>query len=157
MVQRTTARHGFTLLEVLLVIVILGMLAGTGAILLMGTRESAQIDTTRSKIDTVMHALELYHNRLQEYPDEEQGLRALLEKPEDEAKAQKWRAPFVKSLDALKDAWGNEFKYLREDDPETGRTKVRVYSFGPNKEDDNGEGDDIKDRNWAAEAEAEAV
>ena len=150
--HRTTKGKGFTLIEVLLVILILGMLATVGVVMLRGTRESSKIDTTQLKIEKVMNQLAVYELTFG-FPTEEQGLTALVTKPEfeNEALAKRWRAPYLNKED-LKDAWDRDLIYRLVQDEETNLKKARVYSVGPNGEDESGEGDDIKNKVWAAEA-----
>lgn len=151
--RHTTQRRGFTLIEVLLVILIVGMLATAGVVLLSGTRDQAKIDTTQIQINKIRQVLERYETKLG-YPTEEQGLAALITKPEfdDEAKGKGWAGPYLSKAD-LKDAWGNELVYRVVQDETTNKAKPRIHSRGPNGEDDSGEGDDIKDNLWAGEAE----
>lgn len=155
--RRANDNAGFTLIEVLLVIVILAMLAGVGVMVLTGTREGAMKDTTSLTIKEVMTALEVYKTHVGVYPTEDEGLLALVNKPEfeDEAAGEKWRGPYLKKKAVPKDAWGSDLGYRVVEDETTSRKKPRVYSFGPNKEDESGDGDDIKDEEWKAEAAAE--
>lgn len=151
--RQSTPRRAFTLIEVLLVILILGMLATVGVVMLSGTQQGAKIDTTQIKIDKVIGQLEIYQQAVGDYPSEEQGLAALITKPEfeEEAIGKKWRGPYL-SKDDLKDAWGKDLVYRVVEDEATGRKKPRIHSLGPNKNDDSGEGDDIKDKRWTGEA-----
>ena len=146
-------RKAFTLIEILLVIVILGLLATVAVVTLSGTREGAMEDTTKLKIEEIMQVLEVYYAHVSAYPTEEEGLPALVTKPEfeDEAVGKKWRGPYLKKKGIPKDAWGNGLVYRVVEDEVTGRKKPRIYSFGPNKNDDSGDGDDIKNEAWAEE------
>lgn len=155
--NRSDKRTAFTLIEVLLVIVILVALASVAVVVLWPARDEANENTTRLKIQKVMSALEEYANRLSEYPSEDQGLKALIEKPEfeDDTLGEKWRPTKIMATD-LKDAWHQDLAYKLEDvDSESGTRKVpRVYSFGKNKTDDDGEEDDIRDAQWVESAKA---
>ena len=155
MERRANNRKAFTLIEILLVIVILGMLATVAVMTLSGTREGAMQDTTSLKIEEIMQALEVYKMNVSVYPTEEEGLPALVTKPEfqDEAMGKKWRGPYLKKKTVPKDAWGSDLSYRVVEDETTGRKRPRIYSFGPNKDDESGEGDDIKNEAWADEAE----
>jgi len=119
-------------------------------------REEANIGMTKTKIEKVMGNLEEYANEFQEYPTEEQGgLKALIQKPayDKPEKDALWRE-FCSGADDLKDTWGNDLRY-KLDEVQSGNTtkKVpRVWSVGPNGQDENGEGDDIKNHKWAQEA-----
>ena len=82
---RANGRRGFTLVEVLLVILILGMLGGVAIYALMGTRERAKKDTTAALIDEVEKALDTYNMHVGHYPTEaEDGLPARRTKPHAE-------------------------------------------------------------------------
>jgi general secretion pathway protein G len=148
------ARKGFTLIEVLLVIVIVVSLATIAAVALWPAREEAKQDLTRLKIEKVMAAVERYASKLG-YPTAEQGLKALLERPQFEKPEmdKDWHGPYCSS-DDLKDEWGNDLVYKLEDvDTGSGTTRKapRIHSVGPNTNDENGDGDDIKDKNWQGE------
>ena len=153
-------RNAFTLVEVLLVVVIIAALAALAAVAIFPARNQANIDLTRAKVEKVMAKLELYAGKL-DYPTDEQGLNALVVKPtfEKPEMEKNWFGPYL-SLSDLKDAWGNDLKYKLEDVTDssgtagTTRKVPRVYSFGPNKTDDSGDGDDIINQAWADEKAA---
>ncbi|HOD82656.1 MAG: Type II secretion system protein G precursor [Planctomycetes bacterium ADurb.Bin126] len=140
--SRTTGR-GFTLVEVLLVIVIIAMLAGVAIVAFPGILSGAKEDTTRQKLKAVANVLDTYNLHMGHYPTEEEGgLKALTVKPEvDEKAAEKWRGPYL-TEDPV-DAWGNEFVYMPTA-PETSGEKTgpayTLFSKGPdgqeNTEDD---------------------
>lgn len=158
MKRNSRRRSGFTLIEILLVVLIISALAAVAVVTLTGSQETANINLTKTKVGKVVQALELYKIQLNGYPTEEQGLKALVEKPafDDENLGKNWRAPFL-TLDDLKDAWGKDlvFKVIDEDTGSgTTRKKVHVYSVGPNGNDENGEGDDIKNSAWESESAA---
>lgn len=142
---RHAGRGGFTLMEVLLVILIIGLLAGVAIFAFQGTLFGAREDTTEAKIREIQAALDRYSFDMNAYPDpDEEGLAALTEAPADEELAKNWRGPYVKGQNALKDSWGNDFVYTLREDPDTGKRNPVVYSRGPNGEDDSGEGDDVR-------------
>jgi general secretion pathway protein G len=147
-------RRAFTLIEVLLVIVILGMLATVAVVTLSGTREGAKIDTTKLTLDKLRGSLERYNSHVGQYPTEEEGgLQALTTLPtfEDEATAEKWRGPYAESED-LTDEWGNEFQYELVEQEVGTRTQLvpRISSMGP----DGLEGTDDDIKSWDDEEEA---
>ena len=148
-------RRGFTLLEILLVMVLVVGLATVTFVLVSGRAEEGNIDNTKIRLQKVLNALEEYKLKLKYgYPTEEQGLKALVEKPvvEDETGGGNWTRPFRTEED-LKDAWGRELMYKLEETQteETTRMKPLIWSKGPNGQDDNGTGDDIKSKNWPKE------
>lgn len=121
---RTTAmtkRHkrsgGFTLIEVLLVVAILGILAGVVVVNLGGKREGAQINATRASLGAVSKAVELYEVDTGRYPA---ALQALL----TDDGSPNWNGPYLKG-GAPKDAWGQPVKL-----EVAGRT-FKVVSDGP--------------------------
>ena len=98
---------GFTLLELLVVMVIIGLLAGY-----VGPRYFAQIGKSevkaaRAQIDAFEKALDQYRLDLGHYPTAEQGLNALFTRPENETK---WQGPYLKKK-APADPWGNKYIY----------------------------------------------
>ena len=147
MEMRRERRRGFTLIEVLLVILILGMLATVFIIAVGGTRERARKETTMLKLKAIENALETYNMHVGNYPTEEQGgLQALRIKPtfEDEKTAEKWSGPYLRE-DPL-DAWGHPFNYTLLDASQATELGVpfKLWSDGPDGQD--GTDDDI--RNW---------
>ena len=151
--KRTT--RGFTLVEVLLVIAILGVLAGVFAYTLGGRLEQSKIDAAGLLIEQIVSKLGEYCIDIGNYPGEDEGsLSALVSEPtfDDDSKANKWAGPYIKRKQ-LKDPWGTELSYELVDQEVGNRTRqvIHVWSHGPNKEDDSGEGDDIK--SWEDEDE----
>lgn len=112
MIASRTSGKGFTLVEVLLVIVIIAMLAGVAIVAFPGILSGAKEDTTRQKLKAVAGVLETYNLHMGHYPTEEEGgLKALTVKPTaDEKAAEKWRGPYL-TEDPV-DAWGNELVYM---------------------------------------------
>ena len=148
---RRNVRGGFTLVEVLLVIAIIGILAGVFIFTVGGSQDQAKKDTTVLLIEQVGTALERYKLNIGEYPTEaEGGLDALITKPSytDEKLAEKWAGPYIKSDPT--DGWGNKLGYEpTEAGSDVAQTlPYKVWSYGPNKQDDNGADDDIKNKAW---------
>jgi len=147
--KRNRKTRAFTLVEVLLVIAILGVLAGVFAFTMSGRLDKSKIDAAGLLIDQIASKLGEYNIDIGHYPTEDEGgLKALVDKPtfDDETLAAKW-VGYIKRKQ-LKDPWGNELGYelVDEEQGDTTRQVVHVWSYGPNGEDDSGEGDDIK--NW---------
>jgi len=136
-------RRAFTLLEVLMVVVIIGILAALVVPNLFGTLEGARIDTTRSTVESgFAGALDLYRMHMGHYPTTDEGLAALMEAPDDDELAEKWRGPYLKEGAKLEDAWGHEFVY--ESPGQVNENSYDLSSPGPNGQ----EGDDDDIRNW---------
>lgn len=148
--NRSKARRGFTLIEILLVLAIIGMLAGVAVVALVGTREGAKIDTTKAMLKSIETALETYNMHIGHYPTEEEGnLTALMTKPSfsNETLAEKWRGPYLKN--EPRDSWNNTITYQIQQagTAESTTQGYRLWSNGPDGMD--GTEDDIK--NWTEE------
>ena len=147
MCNRSRGRRGFTLIEILIVLGIIILLAGTAIVALYPQQKGAKIDTTRIKLKAIQTALEAYNVNIGHYPNEQEGgMEALRVKPsfENEAIGQDWRGPYL-TEDPL-DAWGNKFNYqlTQPGTPEADLTPFKLWSNGPDGMD--GTDDDIK--NW---------
>ena len=104
---------GFTLIELMVVIVILGILAGLIIPRIMGRPEEAKQLKAKMQIESLETALKLYKLDNGMYPDTEQGLQALVEQPETGTIPKKWRKNgYLEKGRLPKDPWGNEFIYL---------------------------------------------
>ena len=104
-------RAGFTLLEVMVVIVILGVLASLVVPNLLGNKEKADRQKAISDIVALENALDRYRLDNGRYPTTEQGLEALIQQPANMADARNYRTGgYIKRLP--KDPWGNDYQYL---------------------------------------------
>lgn len=110
---RTTDHLGFTLIELMVVIVILGILAGLIVPRIMGRPEEAKQLKAKIQIESLETALKLYKLDNGTYPGTEQGLIALTESSEVEPLPKKWRTGgYLEKGRLPKDPWGNDFIYL---------------------------------------------
>jgi len=131
--------HGFTLLELLVVMVIIGMLAGYVAPKFFSQIGRSEIKMTRAQIDGFEKALEQYRLDVGNYPSTEQGLMALNEKPSGESK---WAGPYLKKR-LPKDPWGHDYVYKFPGD----HGDYDLVSYGKDGQaGGTGEGEDIG--NW---------
>lgn len=104
-------RRGFTLFEVLMVIVIIGVLAALIVPNFFSTGEKAKEDLTRQQVTTgLVSQLELFKMHCGRYPTTDEGLKALYERPNSEEIKDKWGGPYVRSAD-FADGWGRELRY----------------------------------------------
>ncbi|BBO67441.1 type II secretion system protein GspG [Desulfosarcina alkanivorans] len=104
---------GFTLIELMVVIVILGILAGLIVPRIMGRPEQAKQLKARMQIESISTALKLYKLDNGMYPTTEQGLQALVEQPSSGNAPTKWRkGGYLEKGKVPKDPWGNDFIYL---------------------------------------------
>jgi len=139
------SKRGFTLLEVLLVVAILVMLAALIVPNLGGTQDTAAEKITGLRIKKVEQALEAFKLDCLRYPTTDEGLTALLEKPEDETIETKWKGPYGGlAADDMKDNWGRDLVYASPG--EHNESRYDLSSPGLDAEDDE---DDIK--NWKDE------
>jgi general secretion pathway protein G len=107
MKKQKRRNSAFTLIEIMVVVVILGILAAAIIPQFIGTTEDAKVSTAKSDIAQLESALERFNINLDRYPTTEEGLKALTEAPSgDESK---WRGPYIKILRA--DPWGNAYQY----------------------------------------------
>ncbi|MBK8060308.1 MAG: type II secretion system major pseudopilin GspG [Gemmatimonadetes bacterium] len=102
--------RGFTLLELLVVIIVLGLLAGLVAPQIFGRVGEAKITTARTQMSLVGTALDSYRLDNGAYPTTEQGLQALRDKPTREPIATNWRGPYLRKEVPL-DPWGRAYVY----------------------------------------------
>ena len=98
---------GFTLLELLVVIVIIGLLAGYVAPRYFSQVGRSEVQVARAQIDSIEKALDQYHLDMRRYPNAEEGLQALVAKPEN---APAWNGPYLKKAVPL-DPWGRPYAY----------------------------------------------
>lgn len=100
--------RGFTLLELMVVLLILAMLASIAAPQVLKYLSKAKGQTAKVQIDALSSGLDFYHVDLGHFPTQEQGLQALVQRPENEAK---WDGPYVKKDSSLVDPWGKPYLY----------------------------------------------
>jgi general secretion pathway protein G len=104
---RRARQKGFTLLELLVVVVIIGLLAGFVAPRYFGQVGKSEVATAKAQIDALEKALDQYRLDTGRYPSTELGLKALVERPPDEPK---WNGPYLKKSVPL-DPWGKPYLY----------------------------------------------
>jgi len=111
--RRNLNHKGFTMIELMVVIVILGILAAIIAPRLVGRTDEARITKARVDITNLETALKLYKLDNGVYPTTEQGLQALVEAPETGTAPRNWReGGYLEKNRVPKDPWGNDFVYL---------------------------------------------
>jgi general secretion pathway protein G len=122
---RSSKARGFTLIEIMVVVVIMGILAALVVPKLMGRTDDARIMAARQDISTLQQALKLYKLDNHRYPSTEQGLDALINKPTSGTEPKGWKTGgYIEKLP--KDPWGNAYQYLS---PGV-RGEVDIFSFG---------------------------
>jgi general secretion pathway protein G len=142
--HRAARRHaGFTLIEIMVVVVIMGVLAAMLVPRLMGRTDDARILAAKQDIATLMQALKLYRLDNQRYPTTEQGLQALITRPTSGPQPANWKSGgYVDRLN--KDPWGNPYQYLS---PGT-RSEVDIFSLGADGKP-GGSGNESDIGSWA--------
>ena len=121
-------RAGFTLVEILLVVAILGILAGVAVVSLKGRTKTASIQATRTSIQAIGTAIDTYEVDNGIYP---QSLQNLLTKGNES----NWNGPYMKDGRMPKDAWGTDFSYSLQGE------NYKLSSAGPDGQ--SGSADDI--------------
>lgn len=117
--------RGFTLIEIMVVVVIMGILAALVVPKLMGRTDDARIIAARQDISTIMQSLKLYKLDNLRYPTTDQGLQALIAKPTSGPEPRGWKTGgYIERLP--NDPWGNPYQYLS---PGL-KGEVDVFSFG---------------------------
>lgn len=104
---RARASSGFTLLELLVVILIIGLLTGIVGPRFMGQISRSEATAAKAQLDAFEKALETYRIDTGRYPSTSQGLQALVSQPGDEPR---WRGPYLKGQVPL-DPWGSPYEY----------------------------------------------
>lgn len=139
---RSDTQRGFTLIEIMVVVVIMGILAALVVPKLMGRTDDARVMAARSDIATLMSSLKLYKLDNQRYPTTEQGLQALITKPTSGPVANGWKTNGY--IDKLpKDPWGNPYQYLSPGI----KGEIDVFSYGADGHP-GGEGNDADIGSW---------
>jgi general secretion pathway protein G len=137
--QRRSA--GFTLLEIMVVVIIIGVLAATIIPQFMGTTHDAKVSAAKADVSQLENALERFNLHMDRYPTMDEGLKVLVEAPAGEDK--KWRGPYIKLL--RPDPWGNQYQYRVPGMHHT--TTFDVWSRGADGQD-GGEGPNADVGNW---------
>ena len=133
------ASEGFTLLELLVVIVIIGLLAGLVVPRYFDTVSKSKVKIVRAQMASLEKALDQYQLDVGTLPTVQQGLGALMTQPAGELN---WKGPYLRPSILRNDPWQGRFIYLNPGSHNA--TKFDLYSRGPNQID--GDNDDID--NW---------
>lgn len=138
---RTHHSRGFSILELLLVLVILAVLSAIVGVRFAGQSSKAKITATKAQLSEFKTALGTFELQVGAYPTTQQGLEALIEEPSD---IEGWSGPYLEADVVPKDPWGGEWQYRY---PGTHNSEgFDLFSPGPDGRE--GGGDDIA--NWTA-------
>jgi len=133
--------RGFTLIEMIVVVVIIGVLAVMIVPNVIGRADEAKETAARANVSALMQALKLYRLDNQRYPTTEQGLLALVTRPTVGPAAPNWRGPYMEKLPA--DPWGHPYQYLN---PGV-KGEIDVFSLGADGQP-GGDGQDADIGSW---------
>lgn len=125
--KRRNSRGGFTLIELMIVVAILGLLAYVLVPRIMERPEEARRIRAQVDIKTIESALKLYKVDNGAYPTTEQGLASLIRKPDQDPIPKNWREGGYLEGNAVKDPWGNPFEYLS---PGSDGKDYEILSYG---------------------------
>ena len=120
------ATRGFTLLEMLVVLVIIGLLVGLVGPRLFSKVDSAKVQTATAQIKLLRGAVETMRLDTNTYPTEAQGLTMLVRSPSDAAMAARWKGPYLEGAVPM-DPWGNPYRYVP---PESSAKPFQLFSLG---------------------------
>ena len=138
--QRRRRQAGFTLVELLVVLIILGLIAAFAAPRVIKFVGGAKTDSAKIQIERLSGVLDLYRLQVGRYPSEDEGLNALMEQPAD---APDWEGPYLKKADALIDPWRRPYIYRFPGE----HGDYDLYSLGADGAD-GGEGENRDLTSW---------
>lgn len=123
-VAAVAPQRGFTLLEMLVVLVIIGLIAGLVGPQLLGRVDTSKVTAADTQVRMLKGALDTLRLDIGRFPSKDEGLTLLVTAPKDERLARRWRGPYLTENVPL-DPWGNSYQYA----PDTAISVV-LYSFG---------------------------
>ena len=132
--------NGFTLVELLVVLALLGMIALFAAPRVIKYLSGAKTDAAKIHIENLAATLDLYRLEVGHYPNDEEGIEALVERPPG---VEKWNGPYIKKSAMLKDPWGNLYIYRFPGE----HGEYDLYSFGADQAE-GGEGEQQDITSW---------
>lgn len=139
---------GFTLIEIMIVVMIIGLLMTAIATQLIGRAQQAQVDITQTQLRQVEQALELYKLDNGRYPTTEQGLAALVRMPTSGPPPRRYAPSGYVKAEVIKDPWGAEFQY--QFPGVHNAVSFDLFSYGPDGVE-GGEGESADIVNWNTE------
>jgi len=136
-------QQGFTLLEIMVVILIIGLLGTIVTPYVLDNLDTAKVEKAKADIHSIEQALDQYRLDNNDYPTTDQGLESLLNKPSISPEPKNYRpSGYIKRL--YQDPWGNDYHYLQPGE----HGQFDLYSLGKDNES-GGEGLDADITNWA--------
>ncbi len=119
-------QHGFTLLEMIVVLVIIGLIMGLVGPRLFGQADKAKVQTAETQVKMLRGAVQTMRLDIGRVPTQEEGLKLLVTAPSDTRIAKRWQGPYLDE-DVPLDPWGNPFQYSPTP---SGAQPFSLYSFG---------------------------
>ncbi|GAB3260030.1 type II secretion system major pseudopilin GspG [Chitinimonas naiadis] len=129
---------GFTLLEMLVVLAIIGLLAGVLGPRMFGKVDESKIKTVQVQVKQFKGALETMRLDINRFPTAEEGLTLLVTPPTDEKLKTRWKGPYLDGIEVPLDPWGTPYQYST---PGASGQPFALYSFGADLKK-GGEGND---------------
>ena len=146
---RRARSGGFTLIEIMAVVLIIGLLGGIVGTVVFSQVDKARVSATRTQVKQLEGILELYRMDNVRYPSTEQGLQALVRKPSGAPQPRNYRPEgYVQGGGVPKDSWGQEFQYRAPG--EHNPYSFDLWSLGADGKP-GGEGNDADIGNWASD------
>ena len=134
-------QRGFSLIELMIVLVILGLIAGIVGPQAMKYLGKGKTQSAKVQIENLSAALDMYRLEVGSYPTSSDGLKALVAAPSG---ARGWNGPYLKKGDVPKDPWNNDYQYKR---PGGNNHPYDLFSFGADGAN-GGEGEDADITLW---------
>jgi len=135
--QRAHLAHGFSLIELLVVIGILAVIAAIVAPNLLGKADDANVNAAKVQIEQITAAIDLYRLETGRYPND---LNDLIYNP---GNMSRWKGPYLRKKSLLQDPWHNDLVFTRPGE----HGPYDIYSYGSDGEP-GGEGNDAEIGNW---------
>ena len=121
-----TAREGYSLMEILITLAIIGLLVGLVGPQLLNRLDQSRVTTAETQVRMLRSALDTYRLDVGRYPTEQQGLNALVSQPSDLDDPTMWRGPYLDAGEVPADPWGAPYVYS----PDGRATGPVLYSYG---------------------------
>ena len=141
--RRPRRTLGFTLIEIMIVMVIIAMLAALVGPRVMGSLSSSKVKATKIQIETLANAIDAFHLDTGRYPTQAEGLDVLITNPTT-TPIKNWRGPYLKKNKIPTDEWNNPLRY---EIPSKHGLAFDIYSLGADGKP-GGSGDDADIGSW---------